>query len=168
MFYNLIETNAGWVGIAGEEGAIARLILPKRTREEVEIELRASVRGSLENTDSDFSGEAERLVAYFLGERVDFECRLEPEAPGDFDLLVWRAAQDIRYGEIRSYGWIADRIGRPNAARAVGQALGRNPILIVVPCHRVLRADGGLGGFNCGLDWKRRLLSLEGNMHICT
>src|SRR3990172_6320272 len=71
------------------------------------------------------------------------------------------ATRLIPYGEPRSYLWIAEKIGKPGAARAVGQALGKNPLFIIVPCHRVVASDGGLGGFGGGLQMKRRLLSME-------
>jgi len=74
---------------------------------------------------------------------------------------VWQATRLIPYGETRSYLWVAVQIGKPGAARAVGQALGRNPLPVIVPCHRVIAADGGLGGFTGGLEMKRRLLELE-------
>jgi methylated-DNA-[protein]-cysteine S-methyltransferase len=79
-----------------------------------------------------------------------------------FQRRVWLATRQIPYGDVRSYGEIARAIDSPHAARAVGQALGRNPLLIVVPCHRVLRSDGDLGGFGAGLGKKRALLTLEG------
>jgi methylated-DNA-[protein]-cysteine S-methyltransferase len=74
---------------------------------------------------------------------------------------VWLATQKILHGETRSYGWIAGQLGKPEAARAVGQALGRNPLPIIVPCHRVVSGNGGLGGFTGGLDMKKYLLELE-------
>ena len=69
----------------------------------------------------------------------------------------------IRYGETRSYAWIARKMGKPRAMRAVGQALGRNPLPIIVPCHRVVAGDGGFGGFTGGIEMKRKLLKLEGS-----
>jgi methylated-DNA-[protein]-cysteine S-methyltransferase len=86
---------------------------------------------------------------------------LDLDGAGEFDRRVWGAAREIGYGETDTYGGIAARIGRPGAARAVGQALGRNPIPVIVPCHRVLRADGSIGGFSAGLDWKVKLLEME-------
>jgi len=74
---------------------------------------------------------------------------------------VWQATRLIPYGETRSYLWVAVQIGKPGAARAVGQALGRNPLPVIIPCHRVIASDGGLGGFTGGLVMKRRLLELE-------
>ena len=107
------------------------------------------------------TGIVEKLGAYFRGERVDFDCELDLDGAGDFDRRVWEAAREIGYGETDTYGGIAARIGQAKAARAVGQALGRNPIPVIVPCHRVLRADGSVGGFSAGLDWKTRLLRME-------
>jgi len=100
--------------------------------------------------------------AYFAGHRVDFPDRLDFSGATPFQHLVWQAARLIPYGETRSYSWVAGQIGKPDAARAVGQALGRNPLPIIVPCHRVLAAGGGLGGFSGGIKVKRFLLSLEG------
>ena len=80
----------------------------------------------------------------------------------EFERRVWEVTATIPYGEVRTYGWLADQVGRPRGARAVGQALGKNPLPLVIPCHRVVAAGGRLGGFTGGLDLKRRLLLLEG------
>ncbi len=160
--YHLVVTELGWVGIAGTDGRISRLVLPRRARCEAVQALREGITGELVETKHDFSGEADRLAAYFAGEHVEFQCRIDVPRASEFDRRVWDAAREIQYGTVRSYGWIAARIGQPGAARAVGQALGRNPIPLIVPCHRVIRSDGTLGGFGCGVDWKRRLLVLEG------
>ena len=106
---------------------------------------------------------ASQLDAYFAGERRDFDLPLAPEGTA-FQQSVWRALSGIPFGETRSYADIASVIGKPNAVRAVGAANGRNPIPIVVPCHRVIGADGTLTGFGGGLPTKRFLLSLEGAM----
>ena len=113
------------------------------------------------NSPSGLSGLAERLKRYAHGERVTFDDKLDFGQATSFQCAVWEATRDIPYGETRSYEWIACRIGKPNAAHAVGQALRRNPFLIVVPCHRVIGKDGGLTGFSCGLDIKKRLLDIE-------
>ena len=104
----------------------------------------------------------ERLRAYFDGHSVDFPDRLDFSGATPFQHSVWQAARLIPYGETHSYAWVAGQIGKPDAARAVGQALGRNPLPIIIPCHRVLAADGGLGGFSGGIKVKRFLLSMEG------
>lgn len=104
------------------------------------------------------------LRRYFAGERVDFsEYEVDFTEYTPFERAVLRATQAIPYGETRTYGEIAAKIGKPDAARAVGQALGKNRTCILVPCHRVVAANGGLGGFTGGLHWKKDLLALEGS-----
>ncbi len=102
----------------------------------------------------------EQLVAYFAGERTTFELNLSPRGTA-FQRKVWAALCRIPFGSTRTYGQIADEIGAPGAARAVGSANHDNPIAIVVPCHRVVGANGTLVGYAGGLDQKRALLDLE-------
>jgi methylated-DNA-[protein]-cysteine S-methyltransferase len=101
-----------------------------------------------------------QLAEYFAGERVAFDTPLAMSASA-FERAVWRALTDIAYGDTVTYGEIARRIGRPTAARAVGLATARNPICVIVPCHRVIGADGSLTGYGGGLERKRLLLELE-------
>jgi methylated-DNA-[protein]-cysteine S-methyltransferase len=102
-----------------------------------------------------------QLREYFAGSRQVFDLPLAPVGT-DFQLEVWRALTRIPYGHTLSYGELARRIGAPSAARAVGLANGANPLAIIVPCHRVIGADGSLTGFGGGLNIKRDLLALEG------
>lgn len=101
-----------------------------------------------------------QLAAYFAGELRAFDLALAPVG-GEFEQRVWRSLLDIPYGTTTSYGAIARQLRAPNAARAVGTANGRNPIAIVIPCHRVIGADGSLTGYGGGLARKRLLLDLE-------
>jgi O-6-methylguanine DNA methyltransferase len=101
------------------------------------------------------------LADYFGGLRSYFTVPVDLSPIAPFQRAVLDAAQDIPFGDVRSYSWIAETIGSPKAVRAVGTALGRNPVPIVIPCHRVLRSDGALGGYAFGLDMKRRFLELE-------
>lgn len=103
---------------------------------------------------------ARELAEYFAGARTTFSTPLAP-AGTEFQQKVWSALREIPFGERRSYGWLAGRIGQPLAARAVGAANGRNPIAIMVPCHRVIGADGSLTGYGGGLDAKQWLLIHE-------
>ncbi|MEU3210439.1 methylated-DNA--[protein]-cysteine S-methyltransferase [Nocardiopsis alba] len=106
--------------------------------------------------------EVERqLNAYFAGELREFDLPLAPAGTA-WQLRVWRALTTIPYGETTGYGRLAEELGRPTASRAVGTANGRNPISVIVPCHRVIGADGSLTGYAGGLERKRHLLSLEG------
>ncbi|MGH8218707.1 MAG: methylated-DNA--[protein]-cysteine S-methyltransferase [Steroidobacteraceae bacterium] len=107
-----------------------------------------------------FEAAIAQLEEYFAGQRQSFDLPLAPEGT-DFQRTVWQALTRIPYGETISYGELARRIGKPQASRAVGLANGANPLPIVIPCHRVIGADGSLTGFGGGLDIKRKLLALE-------
>jgi methylated-DNA-[protein]-cysteine S-methyltransferase len=107
-----------------------------------------------------FTDVKRQLGEYFAGERTTFEVKLAAEG-APFEREVWHALEGIPYGETVSYGEIARRVGQPAAARAVGTANGRNPIAVIVPCHRVIGADGSLTGYGGGLERKRLLLELE-------
>jgi O-6-methylguanine DNA methyltransferase len=103
----------------------------------------------------------EELSEYFEGKRAFFSVPVDLSGTPDFQKKVLAAARRIPFGEVRPYAWVAQRIGHPRAVRAVGTALGRNPVPFIVPCHRVLQTGGGLGGYLFGADVKSRLLSLE-------
>lgn len=101
-----------------------------------------------------------QLNEYFRGNRRQFDLPLQYEGTA-FQRQIWGELQNIPYGETRCYEDIAVRIGNEKAVRAVGQANSRNPIMIIIPCHRVIRKDGGIGGFSCGIEAKKYLLNLE-------
>jgi O-6-methylguanine DNA methyltransferase len=103
----------------------------------------------------------EELSEYFQGKRAFFSVPVDLSHAPDFQKKVLAAARRIPFGEVRPYAWVAQRIGNPRAVRAVGTALGRNPVPFIVPCHRVLQTGGGLGGYLFGTDVKSRLLALE-------
>ncbi len=102
------------------------------------------------------------LEAYLNGKVRHVNLPLDLEGQPRFRRKVWAILQTIPYGRVRSYGWVARKIGKPQAARAVGGACGANPVPLLVPCHRVIAGDGSLGGFSGGLGVKKRLLKLEG------
>jgi len=147
--------------VIDEDGAVRRLQFCRgRNREEIAADLEA------DGVDVTAEGEADesvrrQLEEYFGGGRREFELALKP-AGTDFERSVWAELVKIPYGQTLSYGEIAARLGRPGASRAVGRANGANPIAIVVPCHRVIGADGSLTGYAGGIDIKERLLRLEG------
>jgi methylated-DNA-[protein]-cysteine S-methyltransferase len=107
-----------------------------------------------------FAELCDQLDEYFGGDRRQFDLGLDPRG-SEFELRVWKALRQIPYGETEAYGELAERIGHPGHARAVGAANARNPIAVVIPCHRVIGADGSLTGYAGGLERKRLLLDLE-------
>jgi methylated-DNA-[protein]-cysteine S-methyltransferase len=115
---------------------------------------------SWQRDDEAFAEVRRQLEEYFAGERSTFDIKMHLGGTA-FQRTVWHALTEIPYGETISYGELARRIGRPDRARAVGTANGQNPIAVIVPCHRVIGADGKLVGYGGGLDNKRRLLELE-------
>lgn len=103
----------------------------------------------------------EELAEYFSKGRKEFSCATSFVDGSEFEREVWDALKEVPYGETRTYKWLAERIGRPRAFRAVGNALGKNPIPIIFPCHRIIESDGSLGGYSSGIDIKRRLIEIE-------
>lgn len=163
----LFETPVGTVGIAWTKQGIVGVQLPEKSRKATLERLKARF-PEAEQTERT-SPEAQRAVSGITrllgGRKVDLTgVRLDLDGVPDFHRKVYTAARRIGPGETRSYGQVATKLGKPGAARAVGQALGKNPFAILVPCHRVLASDGGLRGFsaNGGVATKQRLLTIEG------
>jgi methylated-DNA-[protein]-cysteine S-methyltransferase len=150
--YRTIDSPIGPLTLAGHGSVLTNLRMVDQTHE-------PSRAGWLPGPGA-FGNVVEQLDAYFTGERVDFDIDLDLRGT-EFQRRVWTALLTIPYGETRSYGQIAEQIGARGSARAVGLANGRNPIAIVVPCHRVIGAGGSLTGYGGGLDRKRTLLELE-------
>lgn len=109
-----------------------------------------------------FSDLIKQLKEYLSGKREKIDYDLNIREGSVFDRLVWQKICEIPYGETRSYKWVAEQINRPRAIRAVANAIARNPVAILIPCHRVIRADGKIGGYRYGLRIKKKLLKLEG------
>ena len=109
-----------------------------------------------------FAEVAKQLDEYFAGKRTKFELNISPKGT-EFQKKVWAELLKISYGKTKSYQEIAEAVGKPNAQRAVGSACNKNPILLIIPCHRVVSKTGKLTGFACGIDRKEQLLKLEAN-----
>ncbi|HVO99238.1 MAG TPA: methylated-DNA--[protein]-cysteine S-methyltransferase [Bryobacteraceae bacterium] len=154
MNYAYLETPIGTLLVAGDDESVRRIDFPKHGK------ARSPERGWTESLRGPVGEAVKQLREYFDGHRADFDLPLAPEGTA-FQRTVWRSLQDIPYGETISYGELAKRVGNPKASRAVGAANGKNPIPIVIPCHRVIGANGKLTGFGGGLPIKEALLALE-------
>ncbi|MBI3600151.1 MAG: methylated-DNA--[protein]-cysteine S-methyltransferase, partial [Nitrospinae bacterium] len=150
------------------ERGIIRLVLPGMTEDEIILRLCSGQVSAISHQPSDVSRgkfrEIEKSVRrYFTGERGDFIFPIDLSHCTDFQRKVYKVTRNIHYGEVKTYKWIAERLKMPDAARAVGNALSRNPIPLIIPCHRVIRGDGRMGGFTApgGIDLKMRMLKME-------
>ncbi len=153
MLYREIDSPLGRLLLAGDAAGLRLLGLQAGTQPVV-------IDPQWQRDETAFVEAAVQLEEYFAGARRRFDLELAPEGT-PFQREVWQALITIPYGETRSYGEVARQIGRPKAVRALGAANGRNPLPILVPCHRVIGADGGLAGYSGGLEIKNRLLELE-------
>ncbi len=153
MYYCYFDTPIGELLLAGEADALSMIGFP-------EGKMRRDPDADWIYNEEPFADAQRQLAEYFSGKRKDFELPLSLTGT-EFQVSVLKALQEIPYGETTSYGAIAKQIGRPKAVRAVGAANGRNPIPIIVPCHRVIGSSGDLTGFGGGLDTKEALLRLE-------
>jgi methylated-DNA-[protein]-cysteine S-methyltransferase len=146
--WDSVDTASGPVSFATDGRHVTRILLGERRGDGTRA--------------TPLDREARRQIAdYFAGRRREFDLPVAPDLPR-FTAAVLDAVARIPFGEARSYGEIAKAVGSPKAARAVGQAVGKNPLPLLIPCHRVLASEGRIGGFGCGLSWKRFLLDLEG------
>lgn len=160
----IIDSPVGPLTLVAADGLLTGLYLDAPRSGSARHEPGADVLGAPADPASEpFCAGAEQLAAYFAGRLTEFTLPLAP-AGTPFQRRVWAGLRAIPYGETLSYGQLANKIGNPTAARAVGLANGRNPIAVVIPCHRVIGSDGSLTGYGGGLDRKRYLLDLEANI----
>lgn len=164
LYFTLVETDLGLMGLIASPEGLREVILPKPSPV---ILYRAVMQkyGISHVTDISFFGDLpQRMVLYFAGNRIDFPDKPDFADASDFQKSVWETTRTIPYGETRSYGWVARTSGYNRAARAVGLALGKNSVPIIVPCHRVIGGDGSIGGFSSGIGIKKYLLHLENHL----
>ncbi len=153
MYYCYLDSAIGELFLAGDDDALTMIGFPEGA-------MRRDPEDDWIHDDKPFADAIKQLNEYFAGERHEFDLPLRLDGT-EFQLLVLEELRRIPYGETTSYGAVAKSIGRPKAVRAVGAANGRNPIPIIVPCHRVIGSGGDLTGFGGGLDTKKALLRLE-------
>jgi|MudIll2142460700_1097286.scaffolds.fasta_scaffold23654_3 methylated-DNA-[protein]-cysteine S-methyltransferase len=159
--FAILESGLGQIILVARDDRLISLDIERREARALKKSLLEKHPGALESTKP-FRKLETLLDRYLRGQKVDFDVPYSLEGMGDFTKKVLLEVKKIPWGRAMSYGAVSKKIGYANAARAVGQAVGRNPIPIVIPCHRVLQGDGGLGGFGLGLHVKERLLALEG------
>jgi methylated-DNA-[protein]-cysteine S-methyltransferase len=152
----VVPSPIGPLTIVAEDGSVVALYMDAQQHRPADVSL-----GAVGDSNAEpFAAAAQQLTAYFAGELTAFDLPVAPTGT-EFQRSVWTALRTIPYGQTWSYGQLADKIGKPAAVRAVGLANGRNPVAIVIPCHRVIGSDGSLTGYGGGLDRKRFLLDLE-------
>jgi len=171
----IFKTDLGWVGLAagvnGTGAKICKVVLPRASKRGVERELHAfgnllsEVQRSRLPLVNKILREAEdQLVEFLAGRTREINLPVDLSGGTTFQRRVWKALDRIPYGRVRSYKWVAMKVGGSRYARAVGLACGANPVPLAIPCHRVVAHNGSLGGFGGGLALKRRLLTLEGTL----
>ncbi len=166
LCYRTLQTSFGHVGFVAGGRGLKRVYLPEKSA----AALRRTIQRDYPAADESpalLPGFTRQLQQYFDGDQVTFDVPLDCADANAFEARVWRACRKVQYGRTATYKDLAARVGKPNAARAVGNAMGRNRFPIVVPCHRILRSDGALGGYSgpLGLPFKQRLLTLESAAH---
>ncbi|KPK38559.1 MAG: hypothetical protein AMJ65_12725 [Phycisphaerae bacterium SG8_4] len=168
--YVVFETRWGYFGLAGTESVLCRTCLAAPKRRNAETHLLRDLSGA-QFDRAFFKSLQGQIAAYYEGACVNFgpEIRVSLDGFRPFSVSVLKTCRQLKFGQTISYGDLADRSGRPAAGRAVGGALAKNPLPLVIPCHRVLGADGNLGGFSApgGTAVKRRMLELE-RQALCT
>jgi len=169
--YVIFKTKWGYFGLAGHESALCRTCLPGPASRTVESQLLKNL-PALQLDKRFFKTLQEQITAYFEGSCVNFntEIPLALDEFSGFSRLVLTACRNVELGRTVTYCELARRTGRPAASRAVGSALARNPLPLIVPCHRVIRKDGKMGGFSApgGIEIKQRMLDLEGFLFLAT
>jgi methylated-DNA-[protein]-cysteine S-methyltransferase len=160
--YTTVDSPVGHLLLAATTRGLARVAFEAEDHDRVLDSLASRLGARVLRSPRRLGAVARELDEYFAGARSGFDLPLDFTLSHGFRQLVQRYLPSIGYGETRSYAEVARSVGRPGAVRAVGTACATNPLPVVVPCHRVLRSDGGLGGYLGGLDMKRGLLALEG------
>ncbi len=161
--FTIFKVKPGWMGLVGNESGIERIFLPGLDKTELRKKIEEEFPGCKDGA-AFLNGAKKEIKKYFSGQRVDFDFPLDLSRATSFQKRVYRVMRTIPFGQMRTYGWLARKIGNPKALRAVGGANGKNRWPLVVPCHRIVGSSGSLTGFSApgGLDLKASLLKLEG------
>jgi O-6-methylguanine DNA methyltransferase len=157
------RTPYGWCGIVSGANGIKRIILGDESSSVVKNSIRSLYPSVKHEEDNLLRSMKDLLVKYFDGEVVCMDLPLEFPKATPFQRKVWEGIRNIPYGQIKTYGWLGTKLSNPGASRAVGNALAKNPLPLIIPCHRVVRSDGKMGGFSLpgGILLKKKLIDLE-------
>jgi len=167
---HLLKTPFGWCGLIFDNDKIREIVLPSPDKQRVlqRLHSRCYKTNSTKLRQGDSATEfLNDLKRYFNGEKVDFNNMAryitDLTRSSNFERAVYKTLMTVPYGQVRTYQWVAQKAGRPGASRAVGNALAKNPLPIIIPCHRVVKSNGSLGGFSAigGTELKKKLLVLE-------
>lgn len=161
IYFSSLSTSIGLLFAAKNARGVCRISFPHDTENDFLHAFFKKTATPIERNDVSLQYEIATLRAYFSGNQVTFDFPLDISSGTPFQTKVWRKLQEIPYGECRSYQWIAEQIGSPGASRAVGSANHNNPLPPIIPCHRVIGADGRLTGYASGLSIKKWLLEKE-------
>ncbi len=165
--YTVFETKWGYFGLAADENGVIRTILPSKNRQNVTKTLLKGIKNA--HFDAKLNKLLQKQITdYFKGKPVKFDTQIAKDSLSDFNWKVLTACKKIPAGKTVSYSQLADMIGNPHAGRAVGNALAKNPIPLIIPCHRVIHRDGSLGKFSAegGTSTKKKMLELESSISI--
>ena len=161
LYYAVLDTKIGKILVTRTDRGLNNLLFHQPTWGRFFEELKKNKRLELVEAKSKFSKLGKQLNGYFSGKKVKFNEKLDLSGGTPFEQKVWKKLLKVPYGKTISYGKLAAMAGNSRKARAVGNACGKNPVSIVVPCHRIIKSDGGLGGYGGGVELKKRLLKIE-------
>ncbi len=161
IYYSYLNAPFGPIYVAKTMKGVCLINLSKISETGFISLLRERFRKDMVKNNRELEFVINELIAFFNGSQINFKSLLDLSKGTIFQRKVWSKVSEIPYGELRTYKWIASEIGNARAVRAVGNAVGKNPVPPIVPCHRVIRSDGNLGGFSSGIPLKKWLLKLE-------
>lgn len=169
LFYDIFETSDGWVGMVASEHGVRRTTLPEPSIEACSEKL-GNALDAAEQAPDKLTFLKEKITSFLDGQEVDFgDVPIDVNDTSPFLQAAWNACRAIPAGETRPYKWLATEAGWPNSPRAAGQAMAKNRLPFVIPCHRVIASDGTLGGYGTGktrLELKERLLAMEARLYV--
>lgn len=164
LYYDIFEVDLGWIGVLASDKGLKRITLPQTSVEASDFLFGREVERAIHHPGY-FENLKRKLILYFQGVSVSFHNEaIDVEDASPFSQSAWQACRSIPRGNTGTYRWIAVQMGKPKAARAVGQSMARNPLPIIIPCHRVIASDGSLRGFGGGLSqigMKKKLIDME-------